>query len=177
MRTQRPAEGVARLATQKIQCNWKLGDESRRPETAIRGGGVNGEGGIGYWAVYERWKNWNPMVEKPHEITHGMAPVVAWNLDRISFACIGLCKRLVTTGSHALLLVEPHISHSFRVERPAANVDHERDHEQVDDPACQGIHVLFSRGILSGRAAREAARLPSGRCAGFSGPRKQAPGN
>lgn len=87
------------------------------------------------------------MAEKPHEITHGMAPVVAWNLDRISFACIGLCKRLATTGSHALLLVEPHVSHSFRVERPAANVDRERDQEQINDPTSQYIHLTFSKDI------------------------------
>jgi hypothetical protein len=92
-------------------------------------------------------------------MTNGMAPVVAWTLGRINFAYIGFCKRRITTGSHALLLAEPHVSHSFCVERPAANVDHERDHEQVNDPTNQSIHVLFSKGILSKCTAPGPARL------------------
>src|SRR3989338_10551180 len=82
-------------------------------------------------------------------MANGMAPVVAWALGRISFACIGFCKRLIATRSHALLLAEPHVSHSFFVERPAAKVDHERNHEQVNGSTNQSIHVLFSNGILS----------------------------
>ena len=55
---------------------------------------------------------------------------------------------MVIVHSQATLLAEPHVGYGIFIKRPATRVDHERDHEQVNDPMNQSIHVLSLKGIL-----------------------------
>ena len=85
-----------------------------------------------------------------------MAPVIAWTLLwRNSMGNIRLCQRVTNIHSHTALLVEPHIGHCFLVERPAARIDHKRDHDEVNDSANLAVHVRSLSGSVSKRKNRD----------------------
>jgi len=50
---------------------------------------------------------------------------------------------MVIVHSLAILLAEPYVSYSLLVKRPAASVDHERDHEKVNGLANQFVHIFL----------------------------------
>ena len=88
------------------------------------------------------------LAEHAREMADSMAPVIAWGFVQISLN-IRPCWGVIATDRHTALLVKPHIGHGFFIERPAARVDHERDHEEVNGSANQAVHVRRLYDIAS----------------------------
>lgn len=74
----------------------------------------------------------------------GMAPVITWGFrGNTCFYSLEVRLRVVIIYNQTTLLVKPHVSYGFLVKRPAARIDHERDHEKIYGSTNHSAHFVL----------------------------------
>lgn len=112
---------------------------------------MDDEGDIGKLPICKFGRYKNPLVKQSHQMDGGMAPMIACALQGAGLDIIGFSRRVADIHRHAALLAKPHVGHSFLVERPAARIDHERDHKKVNGTTNQAVHVRSLSGAAMKR--------------------------
>lgn len=145
MRTRHPAEGVARPRNTKNQCDWKLGDESRRPEAAFLARFREGTRDMGGIVCNEVRRQGCHHAEQTEKMAHGITPMGAWHRDfeRLTSRISHLQGWLVAPRRNGFISSEKHICHRIAVERPPTRIDQHGDQQEINESACHcGMHVV-----------------------------------
>jgi len=85
------------------------------------------------------------------EMVHGVAPMVAHNPLDVGFSLAGLRSSRGIVSLGRLRRFQERVGHGLAVERPAASVDHECDHEKINGSTNHPAHFFMLTGIVPKR--------------------------